>query len=90
MKAGDLYVSKQYADKTADALTYVEIQRTFDKPDIDPYCPESVAIISMVDVIVLTGPNIGTKHRHRRQQFRRHFKKVETQVAAQNLGAPCK
>ena len=51
--------------------------RTYDKRDIDYDCPESVAIIGMVEAIVLTGPDIGKTKRYRRSHFHGVFKRVE-------------
>ena len=55
----------------------VEVVRTYNKADIDYDCPESVAIIGMVEAVVLTGPDIGKTKRYRRSHFHGVFKRVE-------------
>mgnify|MGYP003127958218 CR=1 FL=1 len=65
MQVGDLF-----KDKTG---TLVEVSGFWDKRDIDWECPESVAIIGMVKVIVLTGENAGRTRQFRRSNFRRQF-----------------
>tara|TARA_B100000886_G_scaffold101836_1_gene67652 strand:+ start:1083 stop:1337 length:255 start_codon:yes stop_codon:yes gene_type:complete len=77
IKKGDLCVSKVPATQEAGTLTYVEIINFWDKRDIDYDCPESVAIVPMIEVLVLSGPEIGRKHSHSRRQFRRLFEKIE-------------
>ena len=44
--------------KTDDQVL-VQIMSTYNKRDIDPDCPESVAIIGMVKVVYLTGSEQG-------------------------------
>ena len=55
----------------------VEVLRTYDKRDIDYDCPESVAIVGMVEAVVLNGPDIGKNRKYQRLQFRRLFMPVE-------------
>ncbi len=54
-------VGKLAKYKTDDTVL-VEIVSTYNKADIDPNCPESVAIIGMVKVMYISGSEQG-KHR---------------------------
>ena len=77
MKKGDLYKALPYPKNPERTGCFLaEVVRTYDKPDIDPECPESGAILSMVEVVSLTGPDIGIKKRYRRNRFRMCFEKV--------------
>ena len=58
----------------------VEVLRTWNQPDIDPICPESVAIVGMLEVIVLTGPKMGKKIKFRTNTFRRKFERISEAV----------
>mgnify|MGYP003317456127 CR=1 FL=1 len=49
IEKGDLY---QSGVEFNGELILVQVQRTYDKADIDPECPESVAIIGMVEAVV--------------------------------------
>ena len=74
MKGGDLYQTK-LNNPAGPAL--VEVVRTYDRRDIDYDCPESVAIISMVEVQVIAGTEIGRKMRCTRESFRRNYQKLD-------------
>ena len=52
----------------------VKVESTYDKRDVDPECVESVAIVGMVKVTILTGNNIGKTASYRRSVFNRRFK----------------
>ena len=78
IEKGKLYIANtDHRDTAHWDQVLVEIARTYDKRDIDPDCPESVAIVPMVEAIVLTGENIGRTRRFRRRYFSRNFKPVE-------------
>ena len=51
MKPGDIYQPKRKEDGGAESRV-AQIIKTWNKRDIDPDCPESVAIIPMVQFIV--------------------------------------
>ncbi len=74
MKPGDLYKSTH--PRTPDGEpTVAQVMKTWNKRDIDPECPESVAIISMVQYILwCDGQHSGTfniaRHRFNRQYTR--------------------
>lgn len=69
MKKGDLYQSK-------DQQVLVEVLRTWNHRDIDPECPESVAIVGMLEVVILTGTSMGKKQKYRTRGFRTRFEKI--------------
>ena len=54
----------------------VEVVRTYNHRDIDPDCPESVAIIGMIETVVLSGKDIGETRRFRHNGFRKRFEKL--------------
>ena len=66
IKIGKLY---RYAENSHVDIPLVEVNKTWDKRDIDPYCPESVAIVPMVTFTYLTGPKIGRTRSVRRRVF---------------------
>ena len=66
IKKGKLY---RYAENSDTNVPLVEVNKTWDKPDIDPYCPESVAIVGMVTFTYLSGPKIGKTRSVRRRVF---------------------
>ncbi len=78
MNRGDLYQALDRS-RVLPPDTLVQIERTYDKRDIDPDCPMSVAIIPMVEVFVLTGKDMGRKFKWRRQAFRQKFSKIEVE-----------
>lgn len=75
IKKGNLFQGRAWVEGSFPLL--VEVVCTYDKPDIDPECPESVAIVGMVEAVVLSGPNIGMIRKYRRKQFRQVFEPVE-------------
>ena len=82
MKPGDLVIRKGnlfqgHSWDSKPSPVFVEVLRTYDKADIDPECPESVAIVGMVEARVLSGQDIGKTRRYRRTQFRRVFTPVD-------------
>lgn len=66
IKKGKLY---RYAENGNINQPLVEVNKTWDKPDIDPHCPESVAIVGMVTFTYLSGPKIGKTRSVRRRVF---------------------
>ena len=56
---------------------FIEIIRTYNKRDIDPDCPESVAIVGMVEAVMLSGPDIGKTKSYHRRGFNQLFLRVE-------------
>ena len=76
MKVGDLYRSKRGALAGAENLI-VAVVRSYNHADIDPECPESVAIVTMVEVQAVSGETLGQKMRYQSKTFRRSFEKLE-------------
>ena len=76
IKKGDLFQGRATVESDAPACL-VEVVRTYDKRDIDYDCPESVAIIGMVEAVILSGPDIGKTRRYQRKGFNRMFTRVE-------------
>ena len=72
IRKGDLYQGQLNNEPVL-----IQIERTYDKPDIDPNCPESVAIIGMVEGLIMSGTGIGKMLRFQRRSFRHRFSKVE-------------
>ena len=60
--------------KTDDEVL-AQIMSTYNKADIDPDCPESVAIIGMVRIMYLSGPQQGRESSVRTKNFY-HFWEV--------------
>lgn len=73
---GDLFQGRPGVSNVGSPLL-VEVVRTYDKRDIDPECPESVAIVGMVEMVILSGPDIGKTKRYRRRRFHQVFLPVE-------------
>ena len=73
---GDLFQGRAWELHSSSPLL-VEVVSTYDKRDIDYDCPESVAIIGMVEAVILSGPDIGKTRRYRRKGFNRIFTRVE-------------
>ena len=69
IKKGDLYMHSRSSN-------IVEIISTYNKRDIDPDCPESVAIIGMVKFLFLTGEHQGIIQKFPRSRFIRYWKKT--------------
>ena len=65
IKTGKLY---QTQDPTV-GLVLCEVVSTYNKPDIDPDCPESVAIVGMVRAMWMSGPHIGKTFAVTRKTF---------------------
>ena len=74
VKKGELYRLRSLAGKQVQL--FVEVLRTWNHRDIDPDCPESVAIVGMVEIMVLTGSNIGEKQKYRSSGFSRKFERI--------------
>jgi hypothetical protein len=72
---GNLYKGKMRFGSSDEDI--VRVESTYDKTDIDPDCPESVAIIGMVKVTILSGDNIGKSATYRRSTFNRIFKALK-------------
>ena len=58
-----------------DGTILAEVVGTWNKRDIDPDCLESVAIIGMVKLLYVSGPNIGTERSIQTRNFY-HFWEV--------------
>ena len=65
IKVGKLY---QTADPNA-GLTLCQVVSTYNKADIDPMCPESVAIVGMVKAMWMSGPFLGKTFAVTRKTF---------------------
>ena len=78
MKPNDLYKAKK---SDASALTniprLVQVIKTYNKPIIDPMCPESVEIATMVSYVSMSGPSIGQNRTIRLRAFRFNYEKLE-------------
>ena len=72
IKPGDLY---EWTGKAGQLLG--QVVTTFNKRDIDPDCPESVAIVPMVRVMLWDEGEYARTTDYRRAAFHRVFKKVE-------------
>lgn len=68
IKAGNIFRLRN-EDWDTGKVELCEIIHTYNKPDIDPECPESVAIIGMVKAVWLSGPHIGQTFRASRRNF---------------------
>ena len=66
IKIGTLY---RYNENSHVNVPLVEVNETWNKRDIDPYCPELVAIVPMVTFTYLTGPKIGKTRSVQRRVF---------------------
>ena len=75
MKKGDLYQSVTRVFGNEENVV-VQIMRTWNKRDIDPDCPESVAIIPMVQLVVWSGNQTGRVVQYNRQVFSRAYEKI--------------
>ena len=73
MGIGDLVKSQHKVWGSEDSYFLAEICGFFDKRDIDYDCPQSVAIIPMVKVTVLTGKDAGKTRTYSRKNFRQLF-----------------
>jgi len=74
IKKGELYRLRSLAGEQVQL--FVEVLRTWNHRDIDPDCPESVAIVGMVEIIILAGSNIGKKQKYRSNGFSRKFERI--------------
>ena len=79
MKPGDLYQSNRRHLATRKDDTVVQIIKTWNKRDIDPECPESVAIIPMVQYVVWQAGQPGGTFNYQRGSFHRRYTKVEAE-----------
>jgi hypothetical protein len=73
IQKGKLFKRKTPASIEHATATLCQVSATFDKPDIDPECPESVAIVGMVRVVYLDGPEQGREITMRRRSFNRSW-----------------
>ena len=73
MKVGALCARTCYVTGKQELCQIVSF---YDKRDIDPECPESVAIIPFVKAMWLTGGNQGNIFRSARRNFRRAWEVV--------------
>ena len=73
MKVGDLCTRTCYI---TGAQELCEIVSFYDKRDIDPECPESVAIIPFVKAIWLSGEDQGKEFRSARRNFYRTWEVI--------------
>lgn len=79
MKPGDLYQSnrRHLATRKDDAV--IQVVKTWNKRDIDPDCPESVAIIPMVQFVVWLDGQKGGTFNFQRGSFHRQYTRVEAE-----------
>ena len=61
-------IGNLFKQKSGDTL--VEIVSFWDKRDIDPDCPESIAIVGMVKFVYLNGEHQGKHQSMSRRGFR--------------------
>ena len=55
-------------------LCLCEVVSMYDKRDIDPYCSQSVAIVSMVKAMWMSGPHIGKTFTMTRKTFNQRWR----------------
>ena len=59
-----------------DSTILAEVVGTWNKRDIDPDCPESVAIIGMVKFVYVSGTDIGFERSIRYRDFRAYWEVI--------------
>lgn len=80
MKQGDIYQHKRKEGgppHNGAESRVVQIIKTWNKRDIDPDCPESVAIIPMVQFIVWSDGQEGGTFNCQRGSFNRQYTRAE-------------
>ena len=85
MFKGDLVVPSDRF-RAAGNFCVAEVVSKFSKPFIDPECPESVEIATMVRIKILSGESIGKERTMRYSSFIRGWKKVEEQGEQNECG----
>ena len=75
MQKGDLYKSKKKVFGNEENVI-VQVMRTYDKRDIDPECPLSVAIVPMVQLVVWSGNQTGRVYSYNRRVFCKQYEKI--------------
>ena len=75
MEKGDLYKSKNKVFGNEENVI-VQVMSTYNKRDIDPECPLSVAIVPMVQLVVWSGNQTGRVLSYNRRVFRKQYAKV--------------
>ena len=75
IKVGNLFKTKQ-TDRVTGDNELCQVLSTYNKADIDPQCPESVAIIGMVKAVWMSGPHIGKTFRSARRNFNHNWEIV--------------
>ena len=76
MKPGDLYKPTRRGTSDGES-TVAQVMKTWNKRDIDPDCPLSVAIIPMVQFVVWSDGQKGGTFNFQRQSFHRQYTRVE-------------
>ena len=59
-----------------DATILAEVIGTWNKRDIDPDCPESVAIIGMVKFVYVSGPDMGRERSIKTRNFTHYWEVI--------------
>ena len=75
IKSGKLFKTKR-EDRLTGNNELCEVISTYNKADIDPECPESVAIVGMVKAVWLSGPHMGKTFRSTRRNFGNNWEVV--------------
>ena len=75
IKPGKLFKTKR-VDTFTGKNELCEIIHTYNKADIDPQCPESVAIVGMVKAVWMSGPHLGKTFRSSRRNFNHSWEVV--------------
>ena len=75
IKAGNLFKTK-LADTFTGDNELCQVVSTYNKADIDPECPESVAIVGMVKAVWMSGPHIGKTFCSARRNFRLNWEVI--------------
>ena len=75
IKPGKLFKTKR-VDTFTGKNELCEIIHTYNKADIDPQCPESVAIVGFVKAVWMSGPHIGKTFRSARRNFRMNWEVI--------------
>ena len=75
IKIGTLCRRRLWSDEPIQNLC--QVVSIYDHRDIDPECPESVAIIGMVKFVLLSGDHIGRTFKQKRSDFNHRWEIID-------------